>query len=154
MAKKLPKTYLKLKERDKAYIDAVEALGRAVKEAGPLDGKTAQLIQLAAAAAIRSEGSVHSHVRRALEAGATTEEVRHALILLTSTPLRQRLRGQATSREKPGNREGFAGAGKQDRYPSEGMERPPSIRTLDGQTGDGCAPWILVIDNIDFRAWI
>jgi AhpD family alkylhydroperoxidase len=85
MAKKLPKTYLKLKERDKAYIDAVEALGRAVKEAGPLDGKTAQLIQLAAAAAIRSEGSVHSHVRRALEAGATTEEVRHALILLTST---------------------------------------------------------------------
>jgi AhpD family alkylhydroperoxidase len=85
MAKKLPKTYLKLKERDKAYIDAVEALGRAVKEAGPLDEKTAQLIQLAAAAAIRSEGSVHSHVRRALEAGATTEEVRHALILLTST---------------------------------------------------------------------
>jgi 4-carboxymuconolactone decarboxylase len=85
MAAKLPKMYLKLKERDKAYIDAVEALGRTVKEAGPLDEKTAQLIQLAAAAAIRSEGSVHSHVRRALEAGATKEEVRHALILLTST---------------------------------------------------------------------
>ncbi|MBI5420184.1 MAG: carboxymuconolactone decarboxylase family protein [Deltaproteobacteria bacterium] len=46
---------------------------------------TDQLIQLAAAASIRSEGSVHSHVRRALDAGATPEEVRHALILLTST---------------------------------------------------------------------
>jgi hypothetical protein len=44
-----------------------------------------QLIQLAAAAAIRSEGSVHSHVRRAIKAGASPEEVFHAIILLTST---------------------------------------------------------------------
>jgi len=40
---------------------------------------------MAAAAAIRSEGAVHSHVRRALEAGASVEEVRHSLMLLTST---------------------------------------------------------------------
>ena len=56
-----------------------------MKQAGPIDEKTAQLVQLAAAAAIRSEGSVHSHTRRSLEAGATPEEIRHALILLTST---------------------------------------------------------------------
>jgi alkylhydroperoxidase/carboxymuconolactone decarboxylase family protein YurZ len=43
------------------------------------------IIILAAAAAIRSEGSVHSHVRRAKEAGATPAEIRHALLLLTST---------------------------------------------------------------------
>jgi alkylhydroperoxidase/carboxymuconolactone decarboxylase family protein YurZ len=47
--------------------------------------KTSHLIQLAAAAAIRSEGSVHSHTRRALEAGAKADEIYHAIILLTST---------------------------------------------------------------------
>ncbi|OQY11676.1 MAG: hypothetical protein B6I30_06380 [Desulfobacteraceae bacterium 4572_187] len=42
------------------------------------------LIQLAAAAAIQSEGSVHSHTRRALQAGVTKKEIYHALILLIS----------------------------------------------------------------------
>jgi len=81
----MPKTYLAIKERNPAFIAAVEALGAATKEAGPLDDKTAQLIQLAGAAAIRSEGSVRSHARRAREAGASSEEIAHALILLTST---------------------------------------------------------------------
>ncbi len=85
MGEKPPKHYLRLKEQYRKVVDAVEGLGKAVKLAGPLDEKTAQLIQLAAAAAIRSEGSVHSHVRRALEAGASPEEIRHALVLLTST---------------------------------------------------------------------
>lgn len=85
MVKRLPKHYLELRKRYGRVVDSVEALGQAAKMAGPLDEKTAQLIQLAAAAAIRSEGSVHSHVRRAREAGASPEEIRHALILLTST---------------------------------------------------------------------
>jgi len=83
--KELPKAYRMLGKRYETFLGAVEALGTTVKEAGPIEEKTAQLIQLAAAAAIRSEGSVHSHTRRALEAGATPEEIRHALILLTST---------------------------------------------------------------------
>jgi AhpD family alkylhydroperoxidase len=85
MAKKPPEHYLRFKERYRKVVEAAETLGQAVKAAGPLDEKSAQLIQLAAAAAIRSEGSVHSHVRRAMEAGASPEEVRHALVLLTST---------------------------------------------------------------------
>jgi 4-carboxymuconolactone decarboxylase len=64
---------------------ALEALGVAVREEGPIDQKTAHLIELAGAASIRSEGSVHSHVRRALAAGATPGEIRHAIILLVST---------------------------------------------------------------------
>jgi alkylhydroperoxidase/carboxymuconolactone decarboxylase family protein YurZ len=60
-------------------------LGETVRQAGPLDLKTSHLVQLAAAAAIRSEGAVHSHVRRALQAGARPEEIYHAVILLTST---------------------------------------------------------------------
>ena len=85
MAKKPPKHYERFKEQYRKVGEAVETLGQAVKAAGPLDERSGHLIQLAAAAAIRSEGSVHSHVRRALEAGASPEEVRHALVLLTST---------------------------------------------------------------------
>jgi AhpD family alkylhydroperoxidase len=77
--------YLEIKKRCPEFIAAVEALGQALKNAGPLDEKTAQLVQLAGAAALRSEGGVHSHARRALEAGAGREEIRQALILLTST---------------------------------------------------------------------
>jgi 4-carboxymuconolactone decarboxylase len=65
--------------------DCLEQLGEVVRREGPLDEKTSHLIQLAAAAAIRSEGSVHSHVRRARAAGASPEEIYHTLILLTST---------------------------------------------------------------------
>ena len=38
-----------------------------------------------AAAAAHSEGSVHSHARRARKAGATADEIAHAILLLTST---------------------------------------------------------------------
>jgi AhpD family alkylhydroperoxidase len=82
---KLPNQYLGIQKRYKSYIKAVENLGKAAKAAGPLTEKTARLIQLAAAATSRSEGSVHSHARRALAAGAKPEEIRHAVILLTST---------------------------------------------------------------------
>jgi len=81
----VPNFFLALKKKQPAFLEAVEGLGRALREAGPVDDKTAQLIQLAAATAIRSEGGVHSHARRALEAGATADEIRHAIMLLTST---------------------------------------------------------------------
>ncbi|RON09874.1 alkylhydroperoxidase [Pseudomonas brassicacearum] len=80
-----PYTYQRLKHLYPDYFSAMEALGTAAHHAGPLDEKTVQLIQLGAAAAIRSEGAVHSHTRRALAAGATTEEIHHTLIALTST---------------------------------------------------------------------
>lgn len=85
MAEKLSKQYLSIRKRFKKYFDASVNLGKAANEAGPLNQKTSQLIKLAASAAIRSEGSVHSHTRRALEAGAKAEEIYHAIILLTST---------------------------------------------------------------------
>ena len=78
-------TYQRLRKQHPDYFDAVEALGKTVRLAGPLEQQVIQLVQLGAAAAIRSEGAVHSHVRRALEAGATAEQVHHALLSLTST---------------------------------------------------------------------
>jgi 4-carboxymuconolactone decarboxylase len=81
----LPGQYLNIKKRFKKFFSAVNNLGKVAKDIGPLDKKVSHLIQLAAAATIRSEGAVHSHTRRALEAGAKPEEVYHAIILLTST---------------------------------------------------------------------
>lgn len=83
--KEFPDQYITIHKRFKTFSDAVENLGRVIREEGPLGQKTSHLIQLAASAAIRSEGSVHSHTRRALEAGATPDEIYHTLILLTST---------------------------------------------------------------------
>ena len=83
--KSFPPWYNFIKEKHPGFLEAVEGLGERVRQAGPLEAKTSHLIQLAAAAAIRSQGSVHSHTRRALQAGATPEEIIHALILLTST---------------------------------------------------------------------
>jgi alkylhydroperoxidase/carboxymuconolactone decarboxylase family protein YurZ len=37
------------------------------------------------AAGARLEGAVHSHCRRALEAGITPEEIRHAIVLSVTT---------------------------------------------------------------------
>jgi 4-carboxymuconolactone decarboxylase len=83
--KKLPSQYESIKKKFGKYFEALNKLGKAAGEAGPLDEKTGHLIQLAAAATVRSEGSVHSHARRALEAGATPDEIHHALLLITST---------------------------------------------------------------------
>ena len=77
--------YLKIKERHGDLIEAVEALSKAARTAGPLDEKSGHLIQLGAAAAIHSMGSVRSHAARALASGATAAEIRHAVIVLTST---------------------------------------------------------------------
>jgi AhpD family alkylhydroperoxidase len=78
------KRYQLMKRRHPELMQAIEHLGE-VAAAGPLDEKTKQLIQLGAAAALRSEGAVHSHTRRALQCGASAAEVRHAVLLLTST---------------------------------------------------------------------
>lgn len=80
-----PKHYQQLCQRFPEVMSAIENLGTTVRGAGPIDKKTAELIQLAVAASAQSVGSVHSHCRRALKEGATTEEVQHTLLLLVST---------------------------------------------------------------------
>ncbi len=81
----LPGQYLNIKKRFNKLLRAVDNLGKVAKDMGPLDRKTSHLIQLAASAAMRSEGALHSHTRRALEAGASPEEIYHTIILLTNT---------------------------------------------------------------------
>jgi alkylhydroperoxidase/carboxymuconolactone decarboxylase family protein YurZ len=81
----MPSHYQEEKQQHREFLTAVEDLGHTLKAQGPLDTKTAHLLQLAASVAIHSEGGVHSHVRQAQENGARPEEIRHAIILLTST---------------------------------------------------------------------
>jgi AhpD family alkylhydroperoxidase len=80
-----PKHFDSIKQQYPAYIEALSQLGEAAREAGPLDARTCHLIQLGAAAANHSEGAVHSHARRAIEAGVSREEIQHAVLVLTST---------------------------------------------------------------------
>jgi 4-carboxymuconolactone decarboxylase len=80
-----PSRYRELADRYPDVMRALDGLGTAVRHAGPLDEKTVHLVQLAAAAASRSEGAVHSHTRRAQASGASPQEIRHALIALIST---------------------------------------------------------------------
>ncbi len=80
-----PKNYAWIETKYAKAMKAHQALGAALLAAGPLKRKQAHLVQLAGAAAVRSEGAVHSHVRRALKAGAEPEEIYHTLVLLVST---------------------------------------------------------------------
>ncbi len=62
-----------------------EALAAASREAAGFPEKDAELLKLALAMGSRLEGAVHSHARRALEAGATAEEVRGVALLGLTT---------------------------------------------------------------------
>ena len=79
------KNFLKLKEKYPQLIKAYESAGELGRKAGPLPSKITHLVQLAGCVALRSEGGVHSHTRRALDAGATVEEIYHTLIVLVSS---------------------------------------------------------------------
>jgi len=81
----LSRTYFEVSRNYPEIMTAMSDLGTAVRKSGPLDVKITHLIQLAAAAANNSEGSVHSHARRALDAGATAEEIYHTILLLIPT---------------------------------------------------------------------
>lgn len=85
MSDELPDNYKGIRKRFKGYGDVLSDLGMVTKEMGPIDEKTSHLIQLAASAAIRSEGGVHSHARRALILGASSEELYHSLLVITGT---------------------------------------------------------------------
>ena len=81
----IPQNHRSISRRYPQFMAALDALGEAAASAGPLTEKTRYRVHIGAAAAIRSEGAVHSHTRRALAAGASPEEVQHAVIAATST---------------------------------------------------------------------
>ncbi len=83
--RQLPKRYLDFQKQYPDVFKAYDALGNATQAAGPLDPKTRALVKLSMAIGSAMEGGVHSHTRRALEAGCSAEEIRHAVLLGTTT---------------------------------------------------------------------
>jgi len=65
--------------------NAYAELGRVCAEAGPLDARTRRLVKLALAVGARSEGAVHSHVRRGLEEGESAEALKQVAMLAIPT---------------------------------------------------------------------
>jgi 4-carboxymuconolactone decarboxylase len=82
---KLPARYQDFAKSYPTVMRTVEALGEATRAAGPLDKKTCALVKLAIAVGALREGAVHSHTRRALEAGCTPDELRHVEVLAITT---------------------------------------------------------------------
>ena len=75
----LPAPFTAVRRRYPKVCLAYDALGEAARQAGPLDARTQTLIQLGL------EGATHAHVRRALEAGCTPDEIRHVALLAVTT---------------------------------------------------------------------
>ena len=82
---RLPRSYENFKEAYPEIWKAYDRLGGLVHDAGPLAKKERELIKLAMAIGARLEGAVHSHTRRALEEGASREEIYHVVLLGLTT---------------------------------------------------------------------
>jgi len=81
----LPDVYLRLRSRFPAVAGALDTLGEAVENAGPLDERTQRLVKLGIAIGATAEGAVRSGTRRALAAGASPEEILQVAILAITT---------------------------------------------------------------------
>ncbi len=85
MEKKLPSAYRRFAAEQPRLAKAYEELSEASLTEGPLDRKTAELVKLGIAVGARLEGAVHAHIRRGTDAGATPDEIRHAIRLALTT---------------------------------------------------------------------
>jgi 4-carboxymuconolactone decarboxylase len=81
----LPIRFQEFGKKYPGVMQAYQSLGETTAQAGPLDGKTRALVKLGIATGAWREGAVHSHTRRALDAGCTPDEIRHVVLLATTT---------------------------------------------------------------------
>ena len=77
----LPEIFKTFLEKHQDIADAYRKVGDLCSQAGPIDLKTQHLIQLGVSIGANSKGAVRSHARRALDAGASGEEVMQAVLL-------------------------------------------------------------------------
>jgi 4-carboxymuconolactone decarboxylase len=77
----LPEIFKKFMEKHSEIADAYRKVGDLCTEAGPIDLKTQHLIQLGISIGTASKGGVRSHARRALDFGATNEEITQTVLM-------------------------------------------------------------------------
>ena len=80
-----PARFAAFEQKYKDVFEAYEKMGTAAHQAGPIQKKTRELIKLGISAGAQKEGAVHSHTRKALESGATKEEIRQVVLLTLPT---------------------------------------------------------------------
>ncbi|MFE9689615.1 carboxymuconolactone decarboxylase family protein [Micromonospora sp. NPDC005806] len=81
----LPSIYVKFLERFPEVAEAQGTLARSVRERSPFDPRTDRLIKLAMAIGAEAEGAVRSNMRKAIEHGATIDEVRSVALAAITT---------------------------------------------------------------------
>ncbi len=81
----LPKKYTNFSTAHPEIFKAYKEMGTLVRESGPLDEKSQNLVKLGIAVGSNSRGAVMSHTRKALDTGATKEEINHVVLLALST---------------------------------------------------------------------
>ena len=81
----LPKVYETFVKAYPEVFKAYETLGVACRNAGPLDEKVQNLVKLGISIGSNSRGGVMSSTRKALESGASKEEILQAVLLATTT---------------------------------------------------------------------
>ena len=81
----LPAIYKDFMKQFPKVAKAYDALGDSCNQEGPLDKKSQRLIKLGISIGINSEGAIRSHARRALEDGVSPNELRHAVLMATTT---------------------------------------------------------------------
>jgi len=81
----LPDIFKTFKNDYPEILDAYQTVGDLSALAGPLDRKTQQLVQLGISIGACSQGGVRSHARRALDEGATNEEILQTVLLSLTT---------------------------------------------------------------------
>lgn len=81
----LPDIYLDIRDRFPQIAEALDALGAAGDAAGPLDARERRLVTLGVAVGAVAKGAVRSNARKALDVGATAEEIRQVAVLAITT---------------------------------------------------------------------
>jgi len=81
----LPKIYEKFSGKFPDIFKDFQQLGKTCRESGPLDKKCQDLINLGIAIGANSRGAVMSQTRKAMESGATKDEILHAVLLSLTT---------------------------------------------------------------------
>ncbi|MEX2214341.1 MAG: carboxymuconolactone decarboxylase family protein [Phycisphaeraceae bacterium] len=84
-AGKLPRTFKDFIAKFPALGKAHESVARAVEKVGPLDAKCCALVKIGICIGAGLESALRSHVRRALQHGATTKEIEQAVLLAMNT---------------------------------------------------------------------
>ena len=82
---KLPGTFSEFVGKFPKLGDAHESIAHVVESYGPLDRKTIELIKIGLAVGAGLETATRSHVRRAVQHGASESEIEQAILLSYNT---------------------------------------------------------------------